>query len=63
MRTTRNGPAGASARTETSVTRRRAGVLVELGTYALAIVLVLWPALVHGCDEMLGGGDDVGEVG
>jgi len=58
VRTTRNGPAGASARTETSVTRRRAGVLVELGTYALAIVLVLWPALVHGRDEMLGGGDD-----
>ncbi len=35
-----------------------AGALAEVATYVVAIGLVLWPALIHGRDEMLGGGED-----
>ncbi len=39
-------------------TRWSVGALAETGTYAVAVVVVLWPGLLYGRTEMLGRSDD-----
>jgi hypothetical protein len=58
MRTTPSADGLGHARSDKLLARWPAGALAEIGSYAVTIGLVLWPALLHGRDEMLGGGDD-----